>query len=1820
MNIPRLSLQRLKTSSLELVKTRPRLLLTLLAATLMLAAGIGSAIYAAGAQVTFALVPSANIPEGVGSAVFEVRLSDPISDTVQVTLATEGGTTPDPATPDVDFTSTTEVITFTAGQTVTTFLVPIIDDSDDEPNENFIVRASNLLVGGSTPVNLATIEVTSVIEDNESPTFNNITGPTPVNESAGNVPFTISMTPAGGTGTVISPQPVTFDYVVTGVSAGADPATDIVTSTGTIIIPANTPVGDFTFNLAIFDDAIDELDEDFELQLTGVSNIANLPVDETVSFTIVDDDVPTISFGTSAITVTEDTAGTVTIPFTSDIVPGADVTIQLNVTGGTATEGAASPADFTQQASVTFTAAGGTSQNLDIATVIADTIFENDETAIFTLGPVTSGEANLGTDPFTLTIENDDTAPTVNIVGPGTVAEGNTGTSPATPFDFTVNVVGDTALPIDLVYNTVDGTTDGDDFTAVTTGTLTIPAGDPTGTITIDVIGDTIFEDDETFDVTLTSATSATIGTATDTATIENDDSAPTVDVVTPGPSLNEGDSGTTDFVFTVNVTGASELPINLTYSTTDVDTDATDLTAITSAPLVLPALASTGAFTVPVNGDLIFEPDETFEVTIANTDGSATVGTATSTATILNDDTAPVVSISAPAPTNEGDSGTTPFDFTVTVSGSTELAIDLTYDTADGTTDGDDFTAVTGGTLTIPAGTGTDTITIDVLGDTVFEDDETFDVTLTGATGATVGTATATATILNDDTAPTVDIDTPGPSQNEGDSGTTPFDFPVSVVGSTEVDVVVTYQTTDGTTDGDDFTAVTSDTLTIPAGTGTGTITIDVLGDTVFEDDETFDVTLTGATGATVGTATATATILNDDAEPTVNISAPAPTNEGDSGTTPFVFTVSVVGGSEVPIDVTYDTADVDTDAADYTAVTGGLLTIPAGAITGTLTINVTGDTIYEPNEDFEVTLTGATGATVGTATATATILNDDLPTVQFNQATSSVNENAGPAVVTVTLTAEVIGSDSVTVPFSVTGTAVSPDDYTPATSSVIFNTGEQTKTITVSINDDTLDEEDETVVLSLGTPTGATLGAPASHTLTIIDDDLPPDVGFTLGDSTVTEGVGTTSIEVSLNAQSGREVRVDYDEIAGGTATSGLDYAPVSGGTLIFAPGETTKTFTVTVLEDEIDETSETVFFQLSNPVNAGLTNAGHTLIIDDNDGPPEITFDVATSSVGEGAGTATINVRLTIESSQPITVEFAIDSVASTAVDPTDYTIATASPLTFAPGVVEQSITVNIVDNAIYQLDRELVIDLLNPSVGTVLGSNTSHTLTIEDDDGPTANFASTTASVEEADTTVPVTINLDQAIIAGDSPVLDLVISTGTTAQEGVDFNVPASITFNAGDTSASFDITILNNELDQPDRTLVLTLSPQEGSNINLGTDITFTLTIIDDDETPVANADAYEVDEDNVLTVAAPGVLENDTDADGDPLTAEKLSDPTNGTLTFNPDGSFTYTPNADFFGTDSFTYRASDGTNESGVATVTITINSVNDPPVANDDTLTIVQNTTRPVNVLANDVDVDGNTLSVDSVTQPANGTVAISGDRQAINYTPNPGYLGRDSFEYRVCDNGAPPACDTATVTVNVIEGKVYLPLIIGPGVPPPQAVDLVVSDFRLEPNKTSFSAGESVTVVVEVTNQGNIPMSQDFWVDFYINPEDIDANPVVPTVNQRWDQLCRAGAFTGTPCYYGIVWLVEDDLAPGESVTLKSTSIASTFSRWPGYFVNGTERLYVQVDSWNPGVSTGAVAESNEDNNLASILNVTVSGSNPSVLADDLPTEIPPRPRP
>ena len=183
---------------------------------------------------------------------------------------------------------------------------------------------------------------------------------------------------------------------------------------------------------------------------------------------------------------------------------------------------------------------------------------------------------------------------------------------------------------------------------------------------------------------------------------------------------------------------------------------------------------------------------------------------------------------------------------------------------------------------------------------------------------------------------------------------------------------------------------------------------------------------------------------------------------------------------------------------------------------------------------------------------------------------------------------------------------------------------------------------------------------------------------------------------------------------------------------------------------------------------------------------------------------------------------------------------------------------------------------------------------------------------------------------------------------------------------------------------------------------------------------PVAGDDAYSIDEDAVLTVAAPGVQANDTDANGDALTVSLVSGVSHGTLTLNANGSFTYTPSADYFGSDSFTYAVSDGRGGSDAATVGLTVNAVNDAPVANDDTASTTAGVPVQIAVLANDTDVEGQTLSVASTGQGTNGSVAVNADG-TVTYSPNADFTGADSFVYTVSDGNG--GTDTATVTVNV-----------------------------------------------------------------------------------------------------------------------------------------------------------------------------------------------------
>lgn len=196
---------------------------------------------------------------------------------------------------------------------------------------------------------------------------------------------------------------------------------------------------------------------------------------------------------------------------------------------------------------------------------------------------------------------------------------------------------------------------------------------------------------------------------------------------------------------------------------------------------------------------------------------------------------------------------------------------------------------------------------------------------------------------------------------------------------------------------------------------------------------------------------------------------------------------------------------------------------------------------------------------------------------------------------------------------------------------------------------------------------------------------------------------------------------------------------------------------------------------------------------------------------------------------------------------------------------------------------------------------------------------------------------------------------------------------------------------------------------------------TVNLAIAPVNSAPIAVADAYATDEDTPLVVAAAtGLLANDSDSDGDPLSALLAAGPAHGTLALNADGGFSYTPDANYNGADSFTYRAGDGVADSADTVVSLTVNSVNDAPVAADDAATTAADTPVTIAVLANDSDTDGDTLTPSLVSGPSHGGVVLNGDN-SFTYTPAAGYTGADAFVYQVSDGAG--GGDTATVSLQI-----------------------------------------------------------------------------------------------------------------------------------------------------------------------------------------------------
>jgi hypothetical protein len=206
------------------------------------------------------------------------------------------------------------------------------------------------------------------------------------------------------------------------------------------------------------------------------------------------------------------------------------------------------------------------------------------------------------------------------------------------------------------------------------------------------------------------------------------------------------------------------------------------------------------------------------------------------------------------------------------------------------------------------------------------------------------------------------------------------------------------------------------------------------------------------------------------------------------------------------------------------------------------------------------------------------------------------------------------------------------------------------------------------------------------------------------------------------------------------------------------------------------------------------------------------------------------------------------------------------------------------------------------------------------------------------------------------------------------------------------------------------RTIVDTLNVS--SNV-----VSSSFAVVGSNAPPAANPDAATTNEDTPVVI---GVLANDSDADGDPLTIQSVTQGAHGIVTINPDGTLTFAPSANYYGSDSFSYTVSDGRGGTAAALVSVIVASVNDPPVVNPDAAITNQDTPVTIAVLANDSDVDGDWLTIQSVTQGAHGIVTVNPDG-TLTFAPTAGYSGNDSFGYTVSDGQGGMGAAVVSVTI-------------------------------------------------------------------------------------------------------------------------------------------------------------------------------------------------------
>jgi alpha-galactosidase/6-phospho-beta-glucosidase family protein len=883
--------------------------------------------------------------------------------------------------------------------------------------------------------------------------------------------------------------------------------------------------------------------------------------------------------------------------------------------------------------------------------------------------------------------------------------------------------------PITVTYTTSNGTAlSGTDYTT-TTATATIPAGQTCVNVTIPIIDDAINEPIETFTVTLTNPSNATIADGTGIVTILDND------VVIPTLAINditvtEGTNPTA--TLQICASAASTSPITVTYTTSNgTALSGTDYTT-TTATATIPAGQTCVNVTVPIIDDAINEPTENFTVTLTNP-SNATIADGTGIVTILDNDVViPTLAINDITVT-EGTNPTATLQ--ICASAASTSPITVTYTTSNGTAlSGTDYTTTTA-TATIPAGQTCVNVTVPIIDDAINEPTENFTVTLTNPSNATIADGTGIVTILDNDptgsTTITIGDKVFFDANNNGiqDGG--------SEVGLPGVTVNL-YNTTGGwmgssTTNANGLYSFSSTTISSlvpgsyrvcfnkpwnysnvsPKDQGTDdAIDSDV---NAFLSGSACTDLFTVAAGETKNTIDVG---LNNGVTPTLpTLSINDITVNENAGTATLQICASATSTS--PISVTYTTSNgTALSGTDYTTTTA-TATIPAGQTCVNVTVPITDDLINEPTETFTVILSTPTGATINDGTGIVTILDNDnpiqdVPSLNINDIT--VTEGTNP-----TATLQICASATSTSPISVTyttsnGTALSGTDYTTTTATATIPAGQTCVNVTIPIIDDAINEPTETFTVTLTNPSNAVIGD-GTGIVTILDNDPTGSTTITIGDKVffdannngIQDGgseVGLPGVTVNLFNATGGWMGSSTSNANGLYSFSSTTISSLVAGSYRVCFNKPWNYSNVSPKDQGTDDAIDSDVNAFSGgsactdlfTVAAGETKNTIDLGLNNATTPTLPTLSINDVEVNENAGTATLQICASATSTSPITVTYTTSN--GTALSGTDYTTTTATA-TIPAGQTCVNVSIPIVDDNINEPTETFTVILSKPN---------------------------------------------------------------------------------------------------------------------------------------------------------------------------------------------------------------------------------------------------------------------------------------------------------------------------------------------------------------------------------------------------------------------------------------------------------------------------------------------------------------------------------------